>query len=290
MAKRAVSAMSDNGLTDGLAEVLAGDALTPEEEKYFTSHGDTSALSDDAAQSMSSSVSAVPDTSRAQTKSEPSEADRYRTELAQEREMRVRTDERLKLLAEALSPQQQADERQAVREDPRPDPERDVFGYMAWQERRSQRLEQALAETQQAFVQHHNQINGERAAQQFISAYRQDAVNFARQTPDFREAYQYILADRDRELQEMGYTDPNQRLQIITAEERDLVTRNLQNRRSPAAAIYALAKGRGFKNSGRGPGGTGDMSVAAIANLSDDEFASLTARFGGLDNILKKIR
>jgi len=280
--------MSDNGLTDGLAEILAEDALTPEEEKYFTSHCDTSALSDAVAQPSESApnLSASPDTP---TKSEPSEADRYQAELAQEREKRVRVEERLNLLAEALSPQQQADERQAVREDPRPDPERDVFGYMAWQERRSERLERALQETQNALVQSHQQYQGDRAAQQFISTYRQDARNFARQNPDFAQAYQYILADRDRELKEMGYADPNQRLQIITAEERDLVTRNLQARKSPAAAIYALAKGRGFKGGGRGPGGTDGMSVAAIANLSDDEFASLTNRLGGLDNILRRI-
>jgi hypothetical protein len=281
-------------LPKGLAEVIAEDALSPEEQQYFQSGGDASRLSDDGRSSepTSSAASASDTSSRAPSKSEPSEADRYRSEPAQERETRVRTEERLRLLTEALTPQQQADERRAVREDPRPDPEKDVFAYMAWQERRSERLEHALQDTQNALVHTHNQYQADRGAQQFISTYRQDAANFARQNPDFMNAYQHLLADRDRELKEMGYTDANQRAQIIQNEESDLVARNMQAQKSPAAAIYAFAKGRGFKGGGsRSPGGSPDgMSVAAIANLSDDEFASLTARLGGLDNILQKIR
>ena len=136
---------------------------------------------------------------------------------------------------------------------------------MAWQERRAERLEHALAESKQAVIAQRDHYNGERAAQQFIGTYRQDAANFTRQNPDFGEAYRYILADRDRELQAMGYTDANQRAQMINAEEHDLVARNLQARKSPAQAIYNLARGRGFKGGSREPGASDRLSVAQIA-------------------------
>jgi hypothetical protein len=290
---------------DALAKVLADDALSESEQKYFDTAGqDTSGLlSDDAARSSEpTSRSAEPTEARSASdtasatppKPTASRDDATAAELAKERDLRVRTEERLNMLVEALTPAQRAEERQEVREDPRPDPEKDVFAYMRWQERRAERLEQTVHARAQ-------QDDARRSERQFIGTYHNDARNFARSNPDFAQAYQFILADRDRELQQMGYGDASERSRIILGEERDLVLRNLQAGKSPSQAVYNLAKGRGFKGAAstagqsrggasRPSGGSSEAipSLEALGEMSDDDFAAVVAKYGGLDQIVNK--
>lgn len=88
----------------------------------------------------------------------------------------------------------------------------------------------------------------------FMMAYQAKTTEFASQTPDFREAYTFLLTNRDAELQQMGFTDPVQRQQIMRNEEIGIVDQAFKNGVNPAKRIYDIAKFRGYKMVAAQPG------------------------------------
>jgi hypothetical protein len=136
----------------------------------------------------------------------------------------------------------------------KPDREADPFGYMAWQDDQltqiASRLDQFTSQTQERD-----------AAVELTQTFRQDAGQYARTNPDFWEsapnardgAYHYLMKSRDAELQAAGYSDPQERLRIITADERDIVARAFHakqrnpNAPGPAEVLFNLATSRGYQ-------------------------------------------
>jgi len=163
----------------------------------------------------------------------------------------ARVDERMKLLNEALmSPKEQ---KKAEEEDPEPDPEKDVFGWINWSRRKTATLEQKLNGMQEG-----QQTSA--AETQIANTYVDDARSFQQTEPNFVPAYQWLMANRTLELAQYFYgkdlTEEGATLspqegarikQAIAAEERDLVAEAVQNRQSPAKRIYGLARARGFR-------------------------------------------
>jgi hypothetical protein len=170
----------------------------------------------------------------------------WQDELAKEREMRARIDERLKLFNEVIAP---AAEPTAQRQAP-PNPEEDIFGYLKWrdeeQERRFNELADRVGQTSQT-------IQSDRDESNLRSAYQQDATRFAQANPDFAQAYNHLNKVRDMMLENAGYTDPKQREQIRLNEERDLVTQTLKSGKSPAEVVYSIAKTLGYATSAAAP-------------------------------------
>lgn len=78
------------------------------------------------------------------------------------------------------------------------------------------------------------------------SSYRDAAQSFMQETPDFREAYDGLLAARVGELQAMGYSQA-EAARLTEAEERNLVIKAFQDGVNPAERLYAYAQARGFK-------------------------------------------
>jgi hypothetical protein len=137
------------------------------------------------------------------------------------------------------------------------------------------------------------------AQEQFTSRYHAAARDFAARTPDFMDAYKHACGDRDSELAELGYGDPELRRQIIAAEEAAIVGRALNDGVNPAERIYKLAHRRGYRGAAQrdaaarlealarnqamarslsGAGGAAPMPprLEDLANMSDDEFAAAT--------------
>lgn len=170
-------------------------------------------------------------------------------ELAAEREKWARLDERLRLFREAT---EQPDP--AAQPKVKPDREADPFGYMAWQDEQMEalrsRLDQFTAQTQERD-----------AAVELTNAFRNDAAAYTRTNPDFWEsgqnardgAYHFLMKSRDAELQAAGYTNPQDRMNIIAADERDIVARAFHARQQnpnapgPAQVLYNLAVARGYQ-------------------------------------------
>lgn len=177
-----------------------------------------------------------------------------------------RGDERLRLLVEAMSPQGQ----QQPAEEPEPelpDPEQDIFGFArALQQRydtRVARLEERLGE---ASARTQGIIDENQLRENYVA----DAQRFARQTPDFVQAYQHLIGSRDAELTIYGVANPAERRRMIFAEERDLVSRAIREGRSPAEVVYKLAQGRGFAP----PAANGAAGSGAAQNGTSNGLAS----------------
>lgn len=213
--------------------------------------------------------------------------------LAEREQAFARVDERLKLLNEALSPKEQQD-------DKAPDPEHDPIGFMRWQAKRIEQLEGKTVEVAKTAQQQQEEVN-------IRNAYVADARAFVGKTPDFTEAYQFLLQGRDLELQAYGITDAQERAKIIQDEERNLVARALKDNASPSERVYNLAKARGYAKkaeakpepdkkaeeqidtiargqaasktlSSAGGSPTEVLTAEALANMSEEEFQAWMAK------------
>jgi hypothetical protein len=177
-------------------------------------------------------------------------------QLSDLREIVTRSDERMKIINEALSaPTQEQQEEQD--QDPAPDPTQDVFGYLAWQNREMQRMQQRFDEQISGFRE---QVETRHTTDDAVTTYRQDAERFAQTQPAFAHAYNYLINSRLNELEAMGYTDRGARERMIVEEEFGQVQAAIQRGISPAQQIYNLAVGRGFR-----PGAAAPSPAAAPA-------------------------
>lgn len=133
-------------------------------------------------------------------------------------------------------------------------------------------------------------------------------VEFKKTTPDYDDAFQFVRAQRDVELQGMGYDDPSVRQQIIQQDALQIAAQALQGNKNAAQVVYAIAKARGYAGKAPAPApipapvvvkspdtqklqtvakgqketqslgqvngeAMPDLSPQAIANMSDAEFA-----------------
>jgi len=179
-------------------------------------------------------------------------------ELGETRQNQARLDERLRILNEALTPAPAAAQDPAE-EDPEPDADQDIFAWVNWKKRDDARFRAQIAETQ-ATQQTRTQ------EQDLSTAYIDDARSVAAADPNFVPAYQFLMANRTFELAQfffqkdltengVGLTDDEvgKIRQTIAGEERELVSGAIKNKRSPAKAVLALAKARGFRPTAAAP-------------------------------------
>lgn len=218
-------------------------------------------------------------------------------ELNQTRENLARMDERIKLINEALTPKQQEEAKSD--EDPEPDPEKDIFGYVRWQGRQIARLTDVIKEGRE-------ERQTEQAEQGVVTSYVNDVRNFAAQEPNFGPAYQFLMKSRihelglyhyDKDLRQEGVTlTPQEYARIkkdIEEEERQLAREAISQNQSPAKRIYGLARARGYeppaakkpdeagkaatdaeKTNGKG-GAPGSLAAAAGKVSVTDEIANI---------------
>jgi hypothetical protein len=194
-------------------------------------------------------------------------------QLERERADRIKLGERLAILNEALTAGQsdgQTATKSAIDEEDI-DPNVDMWKAFDQEKRRRQEL---LAMVQQMGQQSTEERSDANLRQTFIA----DAQRFGSQpeTADFQNAYNYL---KDTRLVEIALTefdkdpsDPAQKfteaeinriVQVFNEEERWLVETNVTQKRSPAAAIYKLAKSRGYKKAEADPAANGAANGAA---------------------------
>lgn len=225
-------------------------------------------------------------------------------ELQTYREKMARADERLSVLNEIISTgespvaQQQA---KPAEEAAPPDPEVDIFGYVKWQ---AEKIKQLETEHQTQARQRENA----RLATEVQSFYRNDAMAFVKETPDFADAYQYVAQSYAQELRAKGLNDQQIQAQLM-AEESAIAYQSMVQKQSPSKVIYEMAKARGWTPKGAAPsngqpaaqqkianiqqaqkvtatlsgagssGGEG-LTAEALANMSEEEFAAVSAKLG----------
>lgn len=158
-------------------------------------------------------------------------------QLAQFRDNYTRVDERLKMLTAVVEQPDPAPV--AAAEDDTPiDPEQDLIGAYNQLVKKVQKIETSATE-QRA------QTEGERQTEAVKTTYRQDANAFRAKTPDFNEAYNFLLAKRGEQLKALGYGDQEVSTYLYN-EEMNLAQRAISMRQSPAQQLYALSQSMGY--------------------------------------------
>lgn len=224
------------------------------------------------------------------------------TELQNTRLEMARASERLAVLNDIIAAgETQAKPQQTVEDDVPPDPEVDIFAHVKWQQKK-------IAELEQYRAQQSEQQQQARLASEVQNFYRNDAMNFMKETPDFADAYQYVANSFANELRAKGFDDQTIRAQMMN-EEASIAYQCKQRGASPAKVIYEMAKARGWQGSnaaapkpatnaaskldtiakgqkstaslsGAGGGGAEGLTIEALANMSEEEFIAVSAKLG----------
>jgi hypothetical protein len=227
-----------------MSELDAGVTLTPEENAFFESGGQT--------------PPEKPATEQQQTQTEPTEGkdkvsgkdgEQEKAEkvvplgaLHEERGKRkaleqrlrdieiqnARYAERFKVIEEVGSKKEPAEP---------PDIATDPLGHL-------QHISAELGQTKQKLSTIEQQEQARDLQTRVVGAYAQDAARFKAETPDFSDAYGYLVDSRVKEYQLIGHQDP---VSAAQADEFQIVQMALQQGKSPAEIIYGLAKTRGFQ-------------------------------------------
>lgn len=152
----------------------------------------------------------------------------------------ARLEERLAIINEALATPQQVQQQESAEDaDPAPDPEKEIFEYVKWQQRRMDRQEAAIEEMRNAEI-------GRTEANDLLTTYQTAAADFASTEPNFAPAYTFLVRQREQELLAQGTPAPKVKQQIVR-EEQGLVRKAVKEGKNPAEYVFMMAKVRGFQ-------------------------------------------
>lgn len=209
-------------------------------------------------------------------------------------EERERRKELARQLEETQAKQRLMEERFAKfleeKQAPPPNVDENPVEYLKYTEKQLREQQERLA---QEFEAQRVQREQESQWNNFVTAYRNQAQQFAEQTPDFDAAYQHALKTRIAEFVAGGVDEATAKT-WATQEETAIVQRAFQDGVNPAERIYNMAKARGYTpkaqadNSAKmetlikgtqskslaGVGGQSPapMSLEALAEMDDAEF------------------
>ena len=178
------------------------------------------------------------------------ERDAARAEAQTLRERQARLDERLQIINEALvQPAQAAAAAAQAEEDQEPDPEADIFAHNKWLGRQLASANKAIDDMRQGRQAENNDAT-------IANNYLEDSRAFAGKEPNFFPAYSFLMASRMAELaivytgKEVADLTPEEKdrcMRTIVSEEKAIVAGALKDKRSPAVAVFNLAKARGYR-------------------------------------------
>jgi hypothetical protein len=177
------------------------------------------------------------------------------------RQQRQQDEQRINDLTQRLEQMQKGaakPEPQPGDDDPKPNVDEDMIGFLKWQYRETERQAKAQAQERQAQERDREaQARADAVTQQqwqVIAEYGRQAEEYRLEEPSFDDAYAYYRHNRAREL---AYYAPNATPQQINAymqrEEFDATVAALQAGLNPAQALYQAALHRGFRSSGGEP-------------------------------------
>jgi len=172
--------------------------------------------------------------------------------------------------------------------EPEPNYDDDPATYLKHQ---TENINERLQSFEQQQQQAHQQAQWFNNLQQKMTGIETD---FVQQNPDYHDAINHLRTVRMQDYQGMGITDQGQIQNALTQDAVFVINAALQAERNPAQALYDMAKRYGFqgKQSDQikqmqetmsqaetlGPSGGGDdkLTLEAIANMDESEFAKLS--------------
>lgn len=186
-------------------------------------------------------------------------------EVQTAREERARFDERLKVIQEMNRRPEPQPEQKSVLDDP-----------VAALERLTQEAEDAKRQTQE-------REQGQRAWQDFTSAYAAKVEEFKQIEPDFDDAYKFLSNHRFQELIEAGYP-PAQAQAQAQQDEANIVWQAMQKGVNPGETLLKIAKHRGYAKKAVAPAArTSEEQIDKIADAKARN-GSFTGSGGGPGN------
>jgi sugar-specific transcriptional regulator TrmB len=270
-----------------------GAQLTPEETSYFESGGATEIPADSSGGDDAAAAAATEggDEGLVKPESRPEKMVSLAA-LHEERSRRKEIDRQNRELQQQVAEMRGKfaviDRLTAPPEPPQPTVENDIFGVV-------KNTTSAVNDIRRRLDAADRQKHEEAARDDLVRAYQIDAAQFEAKAPDFKAAYNHLLASRAQELIALGYDSPQAIHEALLADEFAVAQMGLASRRSPAEIIYGLAQQRGYRKAGgngaerlntleRGReshkslsstgGGSGDaeMSAEALLKMPMDEF------------------
>lgn len=177
-----------------------------------------------------------------------------REQLKQERERARLLEERTNLLLQrfnqpqpAAAPAQPQPAASEPERPPIPDLATDPVGHIVGTQQYLQNQQAAL---QRNWQEEQQKLTRQLEEQRLVGAITHQAQALERQFmiehPDYSDAVNHLMAVRHRELEALGHTDPGRRQMILQQEGLQVAAHQIGEGRNPAAAIYELAKIRGF--------------------------------------------
>lgn len=124
-----------------------------------------------------------------------------------------------------------------------PDINVDPVGHF---EARTKLAEQKLAAVDKWREEQQKQTETYNNVQRLQQIAQSHEAEFSKANPDYQEAFQHLRANRDAELEAMGYSDPAQRQQIINNDALQIAAQALQRNMNAAEVVYKMAKARGW--------------------------------------------
>lgn len=143
------------------------------------------------------------------------------------------------------------------------DPEADIFGAVRQVGETVAQLQKRQADETAA---REAATKAETERNTFVSNYRADVDKFKATTPDFMDGYNFLLNSRAEELKAIGYDTPQALHEALTADEYALAEMAFSKGKSPAEMFYTLAKQRGYakKDGAAADTGKGAEKLATI--------------------------
>lgn len=156
-----------------------------------------------------------------------------------------------------------------------PTAEEDIFGNVKHVGETVAQLQKRLDDADAA-----TKAQGEQSA--FVNNYKADAETFKAKSPDYMDAYNFVLQARANELLSIGYDNPSDPTltpdeahaarkalhDALTADEYAIAEMAFAKKKSPAEMLYNLAKQRGYKPAAaagaEGEGGKGAETLDRI--------------------------
>jgi hypothetical protein len=190
-----------------------------------------------------------------------------RSQLSEKTEKLAHTEGRLTELANLLGLVLKDEQPAAKAEPPKKiDPKEDLVGALEYA------LEQ-LGAVNKKLEEGDSQAKQREATTKLISSYESDIKSTLAKTPEFKDAYGYLLQTVHKELEAQGLTDKALRDKAIAKSEREIVEEAIQAGRSPCAVLQAMAEARGWKK----PEASTDPGKSAAAAKIEEKREKMAA-------------
>lgn len=202
---------------------------------------------------------------------------------AEMRELRRRAEEDAKARdARHTELQKKFDEFVKAVQAPPPSREAQPFEYL---ENENKKLREEVQQLSQWREESQRTERGRSDIQQLNDHIVRASTPFAQQTPDYQEAYAYVVEMKEEEMRFAGIPEEHigtQRLQW----EQAFAVQALRAQKSPSQQLYAFAQRLGYKKKDAKPGAKGNGADEKLATIQRGQEASKTLTGGGAETEL----